>query len=506
MKGNVLMVQGTMSGAGKSLLVAGLCRILAQDGVSVAPFKSQNMALNSFVTRDGLEMGRAQVTQAEAAGVEPHVHMNPVLLKPTSNTGSQVIVRGKPVGTMSAREYFAFRRTLKQPIMESFRALQERFDVVLIEGAGSPVELNLKHDDIVNMGMARMAHSPVLLVGDIDRGGVFAQLIGTVMLLGEEERKLVRASVVNKFRGDVTLFKDGVGMLEERMGIPVAGVVPYLQVQIDEEDSAGGRLDAQTGQAGHTGALVDVAVLRLPRISNFTDFCALDAMEGVRLRYTSSARELGTPDLLILPGTKSTMDDLRWLKEQGLDVAIHAAAQRGVPMLGICGGYQILGTSVEDPHGTAGGGAERGLGRLPVRTVFEANKRTVQSQGSFCTVGGTLANLSHKAVRGYEIHAGKTVREGGSPLLTLDQGHGIPLEDGCAQQNVYGTYLHGLFDEQGVAEALLQALMAARGIVTDGVQAQDMATYRQRQYDLLADGLRQSLNMDLVYSILEEGV
>ncbi len=506
MRGKALMVQGTMSGAGKSLLVAGLCRILAQDGVSVAPFKSQNMALNSFVTRNGQEMGRAQVTQAEAAGIEPHANMNPVLLKPTSNTGSQVIVQGKPVATMSAREYFAFRHTLRKPIMESFNALQERFDVVLIEGAGSPVELNLKRDDIVNMGMARMAHAPVLLVGDIDRGGVFAQLIGTIMLLEEEERKLVRASVVNKFRGDVSLFEDGVRMLEERMGIPVAGVVPYLQVQVDEEDSAGERLDVRSGQEEHAPAFVDVAVLRLPRISNFTDFSALDAMDDVRVRYVRSTRELGTPDLLILPGTKSTLDDLRWLRDQGLDTVVQQAARKGIPVLGICGGYQMLGTEVADPSGTDGGGTERGLGLLPVRTEFGTHKRTTQSEGTFCAVDGVLSSLSHHAVCGYEIHAGKTVREGGSPLLLLKQGEGAPFEDGCALHNVYGTYLHGLFDEQEVAQALVQALMIAKGIGEYETHAQDMAAYRQRQYDLLADGLRKSLNMDLIYSILEEGV
>ena len=490
-----------MSGAGKSLLVAGLCRVLAQDGYSVAPFKSQNMALNSFVTSEGLEMGRAQVTQAEAAGIEPLAAMNPVLLKPTTNTGSQVVVQGQPIGTMSAREFFAFRHKLRQPIMESFHELERRFDVVLIEGAGSPVELNLKRDDIVNMGMARMANAPVLLVGDIDRGGVFAQLIGTMMLLEERERQHVRASVVNKFRGDATLFEDGVAILEERMGVPVAGVVPYMQLDIDDEDSMADRLLART-----TNELVDVAVLRLPRISNFTDFAALDAVDGVGVRYVSRADELGTPDLIIVPGTKSTLDDLRWLTSCGMGTAVVEAAHAGVPVFGICGGYQMLGLQVEDPHDVEGGGEARGLGLLPVRTTFGTSKHTTQSEGTFCEVGGLLSSLGGQPARGYEIHMGETRREGGTPLLLLRAPNGTETFEGCAQGNVYGCYLHGLFDEQATSQALVSALLAAKGLGASAVEAHNMDAYRQHQYDLLANGIRQSLNMDLVYRIIEEGI
>lgn len=496
-----LMIQGTMSGVGKSLLVAGLCRVLAQDGVRVAPFKSQNMALNSAITCEGLEIGRAQAMQAEAAGIEPLAAMNPLLLKPTTDTGSQVIVHGKPIGTMAAREYFAYRRTLKDRIKEAYDELACAYDVILIEGAGSPVELNLKRNDIVNMGVAQMVASPVLLVGDIDRGGVFAQLVGTMMLLEADERRLVRASVVNKFRGDPTLFEDGMCILAERMGVPVAGLIPFMQLDLDDEDSLSDRL----GASGH-GGLVDVAVVRLPKISNFTDFIALDAMEDVGVRYVTNPAGLGTPDLIIVPGTKATMADLAWMRASGMELAVRRAAQAGTPVLGICGGYQILGMSIADPYGAEGGGEMAGMGLLPVRTTFSAHKRTTRASGSFCAVDGPLSALTCRDVTGYEIHMGSTVREGGTALLSMRDVDGSVREDGCQNGNVYGCYLHGLFDAPGANQALLRALLSARGIKTDEVQALDMVEYRQRQYDILADGIRAHMNMDLVYRIIEEGI
>ena len=500
MSAKALMVQGTMSGAGKSLLVAGLCRVLAQDGLRVAPFKSQNMALNSAITREGLEMGRAQAMQAEAAGVEPCAAMNPILLKPTSDTGSQVIVRGKPVGTMPAREYFAYKRTLRGQVQSAYRELAEAFDVVLIEGAGSPVELNLKQDDIVNMGMARMASSPVLLVGDIDRGGVFAQLVGTMMLLDEDERSMVKATVVNKFRGDASLFDDGLRILREKTGVPVAGLIPYLQVDLDDEDSLSERL-------GHRerGGLVDVAVVRLPRISNFTDFIALDALDGVAVRYVGTPSELGTPDLLVIPGTKATMADLAWMRTCGLEAATKRLAAAGVPVLGICGGYQMLGKLLSDPLAVEDGGSMEGMGLLPVRTEFGPEKRTVLVEGSFASVAGPLASLAGQAVRGYEIHMGRTVVKG-APLLRVAEEGGAAVEDGCQEGNVYGCYLHGLFDRQEATQALLGALLARKGLDAGAVHAVDMDAYRQRQYDLLADGIRANMDMDLVYRIIEEGL
>lgn len=496
-----LMIQGTMSGAGKSLLVAGLCRVLAQDGYKVAPFKSQNMALNSSITSEGLEMGRAQVVQAEAAGIKPEAAMNPVLLKPTTDTGSQVIVHGKPIGTMAARDYFAFKHELKPQIMESYQNLAERFDYIVIEGAGSPAEVNLHEDDIVNMGMAKMASSPVLLAGDIDRGGVFAQLIGTMMLLEPDEQALVKGSIVNKFRGDPTILDPGLDILEDRMGVPVVGVVPYLQIDIDDEDSMSDRLSARA-----RGGAIDIAVARLPKISNFTDFIALEAAEGVDVRYVGSTAELGKPDLIILPGTKSTLADLRWLRESGLEAAILKASDAGVPVLGICGGYQMLGQIISDPHGVEGGGEMRGLGLLPTHTVFDPDKRTVQSSGRLLDVAGPLARMSGAAVDGYEIHMGTTTLTGGAPFVHLDDIEGNSIDDGCQAQGVYGTYLHGFFDNPQTTEALISALLDAKGLDASAAHAIDMASYKQQQYDILANGVRNSLNMELVYQIIEQGV
>ena len=346
-----IMIQGTASNAGKSLLAAGLCRIFKQDGYKVAPFKSQNMALNSAITPDGLEMGRAQVMQAQAAGVAPDVRMNPILLKPTSDVGSQVIVNGIPRGTMKAGDYFKYKKNLVPDVMEAYSSLAAEYDIIVIEGAGSPAEINLKEDDLVNMGMARMAKAPVLLCGDIDRGGVFASLYGTVKLLNPDEQEMIKGLIINKFRGDVEILRPGLTQLEELAGKPVLGVVPMLEVDVDDEDSLSARL-SRSGKVG----LVDVAVIRLPRLSNFTDFNPLERMEEVSLRYVGSAGKLGHPDLIILPGTKNTMDDLRWLRQSGLESAILKHAAKGGAVVGICGGYQMLGSTVSDPDGVEGGG------------------------------------------------------------------------------------------------------------------------------------------------------
>ena len=354
---NAIMIQGTASNAGKSLLAAGLCRIFAQDGYKAAPFKSQNMALNSAITPDGFEMGRAQVVQAEAAGVAPDVRMNPILLKPTSHVGSQVIVNGVPRGTMAAGEYFRYRKSLIPKVMAAYESLAAEYDIIVIEGAGSPAEINLRQDDIVNMGMARRANAPVLLCGDIDRGGVFASLYGTVKLLEPDEQARIKGLIINKFRGDVDILRPGLGELERLSGKPVLGVVPMLDVDVDDEDSLSHRLSG----GGRVG-LVDIAVVRLPRLSNFTDFNPLERMEEVTLRYVRNPRELGHPDLVVLPGTKNTMDDLRWLRESGMEAAVLKHASVGGAVIGICGGYQMLGNTVSDPDGVEGGGSLRGLG------------------------------------------------------------------------------------------------------------------------------------------------
>ena len=481
-----IMVQGTMSGAGKSLLCAALCRIFAQDGYRVAPFKSQNMALNSFVTRDGLEMGRAQVVQAQAAGVEPDVRMNPILLKPSSDTGSQVIVGGEVRGQMSAAAYFKMKRQLIPEILAAFDSLSEEADIVVIEGAGSPAEINLKADDIVNMGLAKLVDAPVLLAGDIDRGGVFAQLYGTVALLEPEERARIAGLVINKFRGDVDILRPGLAMLEEKTGLPVLGVVPYLHVEIEDEDSLSERLNARDAVKP-----LDVAVIRLPHISNFTDFIPLEQHELLGVRYVQRARELGAPDLVILPGTKNTMEDLLWLRQSGLEAAVRRLAQAQTPVLGVCGGYQMLGQTLDDPAGTESGKplSLAGLGLLPTRTVFDAQKRRTQVRA--VALGAPFAGAR---ITGYEIHNGRTTVDG-EPFCRLADG----MPEGCTGSNVFGTYLHGLFDSGELTQALVKLLCARKGISPKETRPTSMAEYRQAQFDLLADGVRKALDMGAVY-------
>ena len=490
-----IMIQGTASNAGKSLLAAGLCRIFKQDGYRVAPFKSQNMALNSAITPDGLEMGRAQVVQAEAAGVAPDARMNPILLKPTSNVGSQVIVNGVPRGTMPAGEYFHYRKTLIPEVMAAYESLSADYDIIVIEGAGSPAEINLRQDDIVNMGMAKRAKAPVLLCGDIDRGGVFASLYGTVKLLEPDEQELIRGLIINKFRGDVDILRPGLGQLEELTGRPVLGVVPMLDVDVDDEDSLSSRL----GRNGRVG-LVDIAVVRLPRLSNFTDFNPLERMEAVTLRYVTSPRELGHPDLVVLPGTKNTMDDLRWLRQSGMEAAIlkHAAADGAVA--GICGGYQMLGQSVSDPDGVEGGGTLKGLGLLPAETVFQGEKTRTRVTGAFRAPEGIFSAMAGVPFEGYEIHMGRT-ESAAAPLVDFTTQTGERHTDGLSSGNVWGCYVHGIFDKAGAAEALVNALLAAKGL-EPGAAAVDWQDYAQGQYDKLAAGLRASLDLPRIYRIL----
>ena len=339
-----IMVQGTMSNAGKSLLAAGLCRVFVQDGYRVAPFKSQNMALNSYITKDGLEMGRAQVMQAEACGIEPEVYMNPILLKPTNDIGSQVIVNGEVQGNMKAMQYYKEKRKYIPKIMEAYETLSSKNDIIVIEGAGSPAEINLKENDIVNMGMAKMAKAPVLLAGDIDRGGVFAQLIGTLMLLDDDEKDIVKGLVINKFRGDKDILMPGIKMLEERVGKQVLGVVPYLNVDIDDEDSLSERFKKKSS----TG-LIDIVIIRLPRISNFTDFNVFECFNDVNVRYVTSPQQFGNPDMVIIPGTKNTIEDLMWLRQNGLEAKIIKASSMNKVIFGICGGFQMLGNVIDDP-------------------------------------------------------------------------------------------------------------------------------------------------------------
>ena len=483
-----IMIQGTMSNAGKSLLAAGLCRVLKQDGYRVAPFKSQNMALNSFITKDGGEMGRAQVVQAEAAGIEPDVRMNPILLKPTTDVGSQVIVNGRVQGNMPAMEYYRRKRDFIPAVMEAYESLAREYDIIVIEGAGSPAEINLQENDIVNMGLARMVDAPVLLVGDIDRGGVFAQLYGTVALLEEEERRRIKGVVVNKFRGDRAILEPGLKTLAQLCGIPVAGVIPYTHVDIDDEDSL-------TERFGRTAErkLIDIAVIRLPRISNFTDFSPFERYGNVSLRYVDQVGDLHRPDMILLPGTKSTIADLQWLRQSGLEAAIQKAADGGTLVFGICGGYQMLGRTVSDPEQVEAAGVTeiRGMGLLEMDTVFRGEKVQTQTRGVIGGVKGLLSTLNGLAYEGYEIHMGRSREK-------------VPALNGSG--NIYGSYIHGIFDAPGISDTILRALCNARDISFDALGSYDVQSYKERQYDLLADAVRGGLDMPFVYRVLNREV
>ena len=498
-----IMVQGTMSNAGKSLLAAGLCRIFKQDGYRVAPFKSQNMALNSFITEEGLEMGRAQVMQAEAAGIAPSVLMNPILLKPTNDVGSQVIVNGEVMGTMSARDYFQYKKKLVPEVMKAYHTLAEQNDIIVIEGAGSPAEINLKAEDIVNMGMAKVAEAPVLLVGDIDRGGVFAQLYGTVELLEPDEREMIKGLIINKFRGDKTILDPGVKMLEEKCHIPVVGVAPYLDIQVEDEDSLTDRFD-RNQEIG----LIDIAVIRVPRISNFTDFNPFESIPGVSLRYVKHLSELGNPDVIMLPGTKNTMEDLQWLRESGMEALILKAAAKGTFVFGICGGYQMLGESLSDPYGVEAGGTMRGMGLLPMETVFAKKKTRTRVQGKYLDIQGEYEPLSGVEFTGYEIHMGESTWKSGAKASTWtkDSVSGKEKTEGTVYGNVCGTYVHGIFDREESALALIRAVGEKKGIDVSDMEGVDFAAFKETQYDILAAELRKHLDIKKIYQILEEGI
>lgn len=500
----VIMIQGTMSNAGKSLVTAGLCRVFKQDGYKVAPFKSQNMALNSFITKEGLEMGRAQVMQAEACGIEPSVNMNPILLKPTNDVGSQVIVNGEVLGNMSARDYYKKKTELIPHIMEAYNNLAKEYDIIVMEGAGSPAEINLKENDIVNMGMAKLVNSPILLVGDIDRGGVFASIAGTLMLLEEDERKMIKGTIINKFRGDVNILKPGLDMIEEITKTPVVGVVPYMELDIDDEDSLSERFNNKG-----TVDLIDIAVIRLPRISNFTDFNTFEYIPGVSLRYVKSVRELKDPDMIILPGTKNTMEDLKWLRESGLETQILKQAAKGKVIFGICGGYQMLGMELSDPFNVESGGTMAGMGLLPTKTVFEKEKVRTRVSGNFNEVSGILAELSYVEFEGYEIHMGQTTYDfNEEELTTIDNvnGEDIIKNDGLYKDNVYGSYIHGIFDKEEVSKAIVESLCIHKGIDYSSISTVDIEKYKEEQYDKLAEGIRNSLDMKAIYKILESGI
>lgn len=505
---NYIMMMGTSSHVGKSILATAMCRILYRKGIKVVPFKAQNMALNSYVTRDGDEMGRAQVAQAEAAGMEPMVDMNPVLLKPTGNAASQVIIMGKPVGNMSAREYHrGYSLKAFDAVKEALGRLDKEYDTIVIEGAGSPAEINLKANDIVNMRVAKYLQAPVLLIADIDRGGALASLVGTLELLDEEERALVKGLVINKFRGDVTLLTPAIDFLEEKTGKPVLGVVPHIdQMGIDDEDS----VSLEEKQAAPTEGDIRIAVIQTPKISNFTDFDALANEKDVALYYVKSVEDFGEPDVIILPGSKNTTEDMLYLRKSGLGEKILAHAKAGKAVIGICGGYQMLGEVIRDPQHTESQNDEAaGLGLLGMETVFASEKLTSQVVAQCQDLHFMGQSISADNLQGYEIHMGHTAftREADKHPFTVCQrrGKACASQEGTANAagNVFGTYIHGVFDNDVFRRSVLNAIRHSKGLEALANTRNVMAE-KQQAYEHLADVVENALDMEKLYQIMGE--
>ena len=511
-KPQTIMLMGTSSHVGKSILATALCRMFHRQGRRIAPFKAQNMALNSYVTRSGLEMGRAQVAQAEAAGLAPTVDMNPVLLKPTGNACSQVIVDGKPIGNLSAKEYHKGKSVeLWGNVTAALDRLAARYDTIVIEGAGSPAEINLKADDIVNMRVARYLHAPVLLIADIDRGGSLAALVGTLELLTPEERALVRGLVINKFRGDVTLLQPAVDFLEKKTGIPVLGIVPYIEdMGIDDEDSVSLE-DKEAAQKDAPKKALTLAVIETPKISNFTDFEALADEPDADVVYVKTVAELraSQPDAILLPGSKNTTEDLLHLQKHGLAGGIAEFVAGGTPLVGICGGYQMLGTEIRDPaHTESSHDSVRGLGYLPMVTTFETEKRTVQVKADCPGLEFLDGALVARAMPGYEIHMGRT--EFTAPVrhpfhITWQGTERVNLWDGALRDDgqVFGTYLHGVFDHDGFRRQFLNVLRHKKGLDLLPIQ-RNRRREKEKAYDHLADVVKGALDMKKLCAIMKE--
>jgi adenosylcobyric acid synthase len=505
MLARTLMVQGTMSSVGKSLIVAALCRIFKQDGLRVAPYKAQNMALNSYATRDGREVGRAQAMQADAARVEVTVEMNPVLIKPEADAFAQIVVMGKPWARLPAGEYMTRRSELWGVVTKALDTLRHQYDVIVMEGAGSPAEINLRRGDLVNMSIAEYADAPVLLVGDIDRGGIFAQLLGTLMLLDEQERARVRGLIVNKFRGDSRLFDEGVKMIKQRGGVPVLGVVPFIHdLRIAEEDSVALEEPAPspTLPLNH-GPAIDVVVIRFPHMSNFDDFDPLKAEQGVSVRFVDRGVSLGEPDLVVLPGTKTTIADLNWMRARGMADCIQKLAQRGVPILGICGGYQMLGRAILDPlHAESGETQVDGLGLLDVLTAFEPDKRTERARACVVANMGLFENAVGTEIAAYEIHMGRTEIAEPRPLFSVTARGETRIADfdGAVSRDgwIAGTYFHGLFDSDKLRHAMLSNLAARKQITRPPGSRFD----REAIYDHLAHVVRTHLDLRTIYQLI----
>ena len=495
----VIMVQGTMSNSGKSFLVAGLCRMLKRKGFKVAPFKSQNMALNSYITEDGMEMGRAQVMQAEAAGIKPSVEMNPILLKPTSNTGSQVILNGKVHGNMGASEYYKNKKKFIPYILEAYNKLCESYDVIVIEGAGSPAEINLNENDIVNMGLAKLVDAPVLLVADIDRGGVFASVYGTVALMDDDAKARIKGIVINKFRGDKNLLTPGFDMLAEHfkkinIDIPVLGVIPMKKIDIDDEDSLSERL--KTNNVTFNTKKINIAIIKLPHISNFTDFNPLSRRKEIVMKYISTPKEMEDADLVIIPGTKNTLYDLRWLKNMGFTHTNLAKKN----IIGICGGFQMLGNELIDEYGVEEGGTEEGLKLLNFSTIFAKEKTTRQTETEIINTPDFI-DLCNSTIKGYEIHMGSTIDPKENPFTKSD----ITDNGGFVNNNIMGTYIHGIFENDNFVDAIISGLIKKTGkIVTIDTNINDFDIYKDSQYELLADLIEESLDINAILNILDK--
>ncbi|MDD4237148.1 MAG: cobyric acid synthase [Desulfotomaculaceae bacterium] len=509
MSAKTIMIQGTASHVGKSVLVAALCRIFLQDGYSVAPFKSQNMALNSFVTKDGGEMGRAQVVQAEAAGLEPSVDMNPILLKPTGHASSQVVLLGRPVGNLSAMYYHTDYALKALPIIEgALNRLQAANDLVVIEGAGSPAEVNLQEHEIVNMRIARMADAPVLLVADIDKGGALASVVGTLELIAHDDRARVAGIIINKFRGDIKLFQPAVEFLEEKTGKPVIGIVPYFQgFRVQEEDTI--PEDRSRAELVDEHGSVDIAVINLPHISNFTDIDPLEDEPDVRLRYVSRGSSLGEPDLIVLPGSKNTIGDLAYLNRSGLAAQIVEHYHTGTPVIGICGGFQMLGRELNDPlHTESDIPRIDGLGLLDTSTTFAPEKITTQVEAEVAGPGLFLCEASDSKITGYEIHMGRTeLAPDVKPAFTIRarSGEKVFFPDGAVSRDglAFGTYIHGIFDSDSFRRCLINTLRKRKGL--EPLSASDtlpVHEQRERDFDKLAAVVRSSLAMEKIYSLL----
>ncbi|WP_392486806.1 cobyric acid synthase [Haloimpatiens sp. FM7315] len=492
-----IMIQGTASSVGKSILVAALCRILKQDGYSVCPFKSQNMSLNSYITLDGKEMGRAQVLQAYAAGLEPEAYMNPILLKPTSDKKCQIIVNGKVYKNSTAMEYHNMKLQFKDMLKEHFEKLENDFDVVVMEGAGSPAEINLRDRDIVNMGMAELVDAPVLLVGDIDKGGVFASLAGTMLLLKGQEKKRVKGTIINKFRGDVDILKPGLNMLEDIVKIPCLGVVPYFRLALEDEDGA-------VNFNKDITAPIDIAVIKLPHISNFTDLDALKSEEDVSVRFIEKVSEFGNPDLLIIPGSKNTIEDLLTLRKNGLEACIKDYSKEGM-VIGICGGYQMLGKSLKDPYEVETKVKETdGIGILDMTTTFEESKVTTRVNAKLLQELNGY-KIKDKSVYGYEIHMG--ISKYGSdcrPLFNIEKRNkkNVDIMDGAINKkgNVLGTYIHGVFDGLGFRDYIVNYLRKKKGLELK--ESTKFEALRESELDKLADIVRKNIDLEEIYKIL----